>query len=71
MSQFSAKDYVKIRQWVFNLGNIVPAEERQDRRLPQPVEEVNTFGMVWFVEVVASESHHDFMKTYPALTHTH
>ena len=35
MSQFSAKDYVKIRHWVLNLGNILTAEERQDQRLPQ------------------------------------
>ena len=57
MSQFSAKDYAKIRQWVFNLSNIVPAEEREDRRLPQSVEEANTFGMVWFVEVMATEGY--------------
>ena len=46
MSQLSSKDYRKIRQWVFNLSNIIPAEEREDRHLPQTVEEVNTFGMV-------------------------
>ena len=66
MSHFSAKDYLKIRQWVFNLGNIIAAEEREDRRLPRTVEEVNTFGMVW---LMASESQHDFMISYPTLTH--
>ena len=64
MSQFLAKDYVKIRQWAFYLSNAIPAEERQDRHLPQTVEDfedVYTFGMVWFVRVMALESHHDFM----------
>ena len=55
---------------MFNLSNIIPAEEREDKRLPQTVEEANTFGMVWFVEVVATESHHDFMMTYPIMTDT-
>ena len=70
MSQFSAKDCVKTRQCVFNLSNAIPAEERQDRYLPQTVEDVNTFGMVWFVEVMAIESHGDFMMTYPIMTDT-
>ena len=61
---------MKIRQWVFNLSNAIPAEERQDRHLPQTVEDVNTFGLVWFVEVMALESHHDFMMTYPIMTDT-
>ena len=70
MSQFSAQDYVKIRQWVFNMGNILSAEDREGRRLPQSVEEAGTFGMMWFVEFMSTESHSDFMKAYPSLTFT-
>ena len=71
MSQFSGKDRVKIRQWVFNLRNAIPESERGDHpTLPQTVEDVNTFGMVWFVEVIATESHHDFMKPFPVMTDT-
>ena len=71
MSQFSGKDLVKIRQWVFNLSNAIPASEREDHpTLPQTVEDANAFGMVWFVEAIATESHHDFMKTFPVMTDT-
>ena len=49
---------------------MIPAQERQDRHLPQTVEDVNAFGMVWFVEVMATEFHHDFMMTNPIMTDT-
>ena len=67
---FSAKDYVKIRQWIFNLGNILSAADREGRRLPTTPGEADTLGMVWFVEFMSTEAHSDFMKAYPNMTFT-
>ena len=69
MSQFPGKEFLKLREWVFNLRNAIPASERRDNpNIPQSVEDVNTFGMVWFAECIATESHHDFMIAFPTLT---
>ena len=61
---------MKIRQWVFNMSNILSAEEREERRLPQSPEEVNAFGMVWFVEFISTQPDSDFMKANPTMTST-
>ena len=37
-------------------------------QLYHTVEDVNTFGMVWFMEFIATESHHDFMNAFPGMT---
>ena len=68
MSQFSAKDYVKIRRWVFNLGNILSAADREGRRLPTTPKEADTFETVWFVEFMSTDAHSGFMKAYPNMT---
>ena len=69
MSQFPGKEYVKLREWVFNLRNEIPASERRDNpNIPQSVEDVNTFGKVWFAEFIATESHHGFMIAFPSRT---
>ena len=71
MSQFPVKECLKLRKWVFNLRYAVPASERRvNQNMPQSVEDVHTFGMVWFAEFVATESHHDFMITCPNMTDT-
>ena len=62
---------MKLREWVFNLRNAIPASERRGNpNIPQSVEDGNTFGMVWFAEFIATESHHDFMITCPNMTGT-
>ena len=51
MSQFPVKEYLKLREWCFNLRNAVLAAERRDNpNIPQSVEDVTTFGMVWFAD---------------------
>ena len=51
MSQFPGKECLKLRELVFNLRNAIPASERIDNpNIPQSVEDVNTFGLVWFAE---------------------
>ena len=71
MSQFSGQEYLKLRDWVFNLCNAIPASERRDNpNIPQSFEDVNTFGMVWFAEFIATESHHDFIIACPNMTDT-
>ena len=62
MSQFNNKDFLKLR-------NIIPASERDDDD-PQTPEDVNTFGMVWFRELIAAESHRDSMRTFPTMADT-
>ena len=62
MSQFPGKEYVKLREWTFNLRNAVPASERRDNpTIPQSVEDVKTFGMVRTAKLIATESH-DYMS---------
>ena len=51
MSQFSAKEYKMIRQWVFNLTAAIPLAERQEQRLPITPEDVSTISMAMFSEV--------------------
>ena len=63
MSQFPVKEYLKLREWCFNLRNAVPAAE-------SGMVDVNTFGMVWFAGFISTESHHDFMITFPNMTDT-
>ena len=71
MSQFSRKDFIKLRQWAFNLNFAIPFGERADHpTLPQTVEDVNTFAIALFSEVIAQEPHSSFMMTYPAMTQT-
>ena len=61
----------EIERWCFNLRHAVPAAERKDNpNIPHSVEDVNTFGMFWFAEFTATESHHDFMITFPNMTDT-
>ena len=60
---------MKLRGLTFNLRNAVPASERRDNpSIPQSTEDVNAFGMVWMAKFIATESHHDFMITFPSLT---
>ena len=71
MPQFPGKEYLKLREWVFNLRTAIPASERRDNpNIPQSVEEANALGMVSFAEFIATESHHDFMIAFPNVTGT-
>ena len=71
MPQFPGKEYLKLREWVFNLRNAIPASERRGNpNIPQSAEDVNTFGLVWFAKFVATESHHDFMIAFSNMTDT-
>ena len=72
MSQFPGKEYLKQRVG-FQLAQCSSClrKKRQSKyTIPQSVEDVNTFGTVWFAEFIATESHHDFMITFPNMTGT-
>ena len=45
-------------------------QERRDRGLPVTPDDVNTMATAMFIEVIAIESHRDFMSTYPQSTNT-
>ena len=70
MSQFSAKEYLQIRPWVFNLTSGLSEQERRDRGFPVTPDDVNTMATAMFIEVIAFESHRESMSTYPQFTNT-
>ena len=70
MSQFSAKEYLQLRQWVFNMTSGLSEQERRDRGLPVTPEDVNTMATATFIDVIAVEPHSQFMSMYPVLTDT-
>ena len=70
MSQFTLQEFLKIRQWVFDLTSNMSEEDREDQNLPLTVEEVNTMQMAMFVDVIATETHSSFMHNYPSFTQT-
>ena len=70
MSQLTLQEFLKSRQWCFDLTSNLSEEDREDQNLPLTVEEVNIMQMAMFVDVIASETHSSFMHNYPNFTHT-
>ena len=57
MSQFTLQEFLRIRQWCFDLTSNLSEEDPEDQNLPLTVEEVNTMQMAMFVDAIASETH--------------
>ena len=70
MSQVSLQENPQLRQWVFDLTSNMTEQDRRDQNLPLTVEDVSTFAIALFSEVVATESHSSFMLNYQRFTQT-
>ena len=68
MSQFTLQEFLKIRQWCFDLTSSISQKDLEDQNLPLSLEDVTTMQLTMFVEVIASETHSSFMRNYPTLT---
>ena len=70
MSQFSAQEYLQLRQWVFNLTSGLSEQDRREQHLPVTPDDVSTMAISMFMEVLAIETHQGFMSAYPQFTRT-